>query len=72
MAISEFDNPKILEMSKGLNVYQIGERKNLKNRRSEILITNYEIEAVSLFKMASNKQINPITCYQRKPQITTP
>ena len=48
MAISEFDNPKILEMSKGLNVYQIGERKNLKNRRSEILITNYEIEAVSL------------------------
>lgn len=49
MAISEFDNPKILEMAKGLNVYQIGERKNLKNRRSEILITNYEIEAVSLF-----------------------
>jgi DNA adenine methylase len=49
MAISEFDNPKILEMAKGLNVYQIGERKNLKNRRSEILITNYEINAVSLF-----------------------
>ena len=48
MAISEFDNPKILEMAKGLNVYQICERKNLKNRRNEILITNYEIEAMSL------------------------
>jgi len=41
MAISEFDNPKILEMAKGLNIINIGERKNLKNRRNEILITNY-------------------------------
>ena len=48
MAISEFDNPKILEMAKGLNVYKIGERKNLKNRRNEILITNYDRD-VSLF-----------------------
>ena len=44
MAISEFDNPKILEMAKGLNVIEIGERKNLKNRRKEILITNYDKE----------------------------
>ena len=27
---------------RGLNVIIIGERKNLKNRRTEILITNYE------------------------------
>lgn len=44
MAISEFDNPKILEMAKGLNIINIGERKNLKNRRNEILITNYTNE----------------------------
>lgn len=44
MAISEFDNPKILEMAKGLNIIEIGERKNLKNRRKEILITNYNKE----------------------------
>ena len=44
MAISEFYNPKILEMAKGLNVIEIGERKNLKNRRTEILITNYNKE----------------------------
>jgi DNA adenine methylase len=51
MAISEFDNPEILEMATGLNVIHIGERKNLKNRRSEILITNYEMktETNSLF-----------------------
>lgn len=41
MAISEFDRPEILEMTEGLNIYYIGERKNLKNRRTEILITNY-------------------------------
>lgn len=43
-AISEFDNPFILEQAKqrGLNIIIIGERRNLKNRRTEILITNYE------------------------------
>ena len=43
-AISEFDNEFILNQAKerGLNVIIIGERKNLKNRRTEILITNYE------------------------------
>ena len=43
-AISEFDNPVVLEMAKarGLNVHVIGERENMKrNRRTEILITNY-------------------------------
>ena len=43
-AMSEFDNEFILNQAKerGLNVIIIGERKNLKNRRTEILITNYE------------------------------
>lgn len=43
-AMSEFDNEFILNQAKkrGLNVIVIGERKNLKNRRTEILITNYE------------------------------
>lgn len=43
-AYSEFDNPFILDQAKqrGLNVTVIGERKNLKNRRTEILVTNYK------------------------------
>ena len=43
-AMSEFDNEFILNQAKerGLNVIIIGERKNLKNRKTEILITNYE------------------------------
>lgn len=42
-AMSEFDNPFILEQAKQrkLNVHIIGERQNMKNRRKEILITNY-------------------------------
>ena len=43
-AMSEFDNPFILQQAKerNLNVIIIGERQNLKNRRTEILITNYK------------------------------
>ena len=43
-AMSEFDNPFILNQAKerGLNVHIIGERQNLKNRRTEILVTNYK------------------------------
>lgn len=42
-AMSEFDNPVILALAEeyGLNVVTIGERKNMKNRRVEILLTNY-------------------------------
>ena len=42
-AMSEFDNEFILNQAKErkLNVIIIGERQNLKNRRTEILITNY-------------------------------
>lgn len=46
-AMSEFDHPFILEQAKqrNLNVIIIGERKNLKNRRTEILVTNYKNHA---------------------------
>ncbi len=42
-AMSEFDNEFILNQAKErkLNIICIGERQNLKNRRTEILITNY-------------------------------
>jgi DNA adenine methylase len=46
-AVSEFDNPFVIEQAKqrNLNVYIIGERRNLNNnRRTEILITNYDAE----------------------------
>lgn len=45
-AISEFDNIQVIEAAKAanLNVINIGERQNLKNKRKEILIVNYEVE----------------------------
>lgn len=50
-AISEFDNPFVVAEAKkrGLNIIIIGERQNLKNRRTEILITNYQNLQQSLF-----------------------
>ena len=50
-AMSEFDHPFILDQAekRGLNVIIIGERQNLKNRRTEILVTNYENRQQSLF-----------------------
>jgi DNA adenine methylase len=49
-AYSEFDHPFILEQAekRGLNIIVIGERQNLKNRRTEILVTNYK-KPMSLF-----------------------
>ncbi len=43
--MSELDHPFVVEEAKnrGLNVIYIKERSNIKNRRVEILITNYEI-----------------------------
>lgn len=43
-AMSEFNHPFIIEQAENrkLNLITIGERQNLKNRRTEILITNYE------------------------------
>lgn len=42
-AMSEFNHPFILQQAeeRKLNVITIGERQNLKNRRTEILVTNY-------------------------------
>lgn len=50
-AMSEFNHPFILQQAKerNLNVITIGERQNLKNRRIEILVTNY-ITHPTLFK----------------------
>ena len=49
-AMSEFDHPFILAQAKerGLNVIVIGERRTLNNRRTEVLITNYN-KPLSLF-----------------------
>jgi DNA adenine methylase len=49
-AMSEFDDEFILNQAteRKLNVINIGERWNLKNKRTEILITNYE-NAPNLF-----------------------
>lgn len=43
-AYSEFDNPFIINQAqnRGLNIITIGERQNIKNKRVEILITNYK------------------------------
>lgn len=50
-AYSEFNHPFILQKAKerNLNVHIIGERQNLKNRRVEILVTNYENNQLKLF-----------------------
>lgn len=50
-AYSEFDHPFILQQAKerNLNVIRIGERQNLKNRRIEILVTNYKTSQLNLF-----------------------
>lgn len=43
-AMSEFDHPFVVSEAKrrGLNIITIGERVNMKNRRTEILVTNYK------------------------------
>ena len=48
--MSEFDNEFILNQAKErrLNIIYIGERTNLKNKRTEILVTNYQ-KAPTLF-----------------------
>lgn len=50
-AMSEFNHPFILDQAKerNLNVITIGERQNLKNRRIEILVTNYENNQMTIF-----------------------
>jgi DNA adenine methylase len=47
-AISEFNSDVVLELAKQyeLEVITIGERRNLKNRRTEILLVNYRSQAL--------------------------
>ena len=47
-AISEFNSDVVLELAKQykLEVITIGERQNLKNRRTEILLVNYRSQAL--------------------------
>lgn len=49
-AISEFDNDFVMSLANDykLNIITIGERQNMKNRRTEILVTNYK-KPLSLF-----------------------
>jgi DNA adenine methylase len=55
-ALSEFDNPFIIDLAKqhNLEVIVIGERQNMKNRRTEILVVNYESPA--LYSLFRNKE----------------
>lgn len=48
--VSEFDSPFIIDQAnnRGLNIHIIGERKNIKNRRTEIIVTNYD-QKIDLF-----------------------
>ena len=50
-AMSEFNQPFILEQARhyNLNIHVLGERQNMKNRRTEILITNYQLNQPTLF-----------------------
>ena len=49
-AMSEFNNETIIDEAtkRGLNIITVGERRNLKNVRTEILVTNYK-NPMSLF-----------------------
>jgi DNA adenine methylase len=51
-AMSEFRHPFILEEAskRKLNIISIKERRNIKNRKTEILITNYNSRQYELFK----------------------
>ena len=50
-AISEFNNDFVLDVAKQYNliINVIGERCNLKNRKTEILLTNYSTNKLQLF-----------------------
>ncbi len=49
-AMSEFDHDLIIKQAteRGLNIINVGERTNIKNKRREVLITNYK-EVLTLF-----------------------
>lgn len=49
-AMSEFDSLEVLKLAKkyGMNVIYLKDRQNIKNKRQEILITNYESDQLQL------------------------
>ncbi len=51
-AMSEFNHPFIISEAKrrNLNIIEVGEQNNMKNRRTEILVTNYSNSQLSLFE----------------------
>ena len=51
-AMSEFDHEQVLDFASDykMNVITIGNRRNIKNERNEILITNYDSNQLSFFK----------------------
>lgn len=61
-ALSEFDHPSVLELAKhhNLEVITIGERQNMKNRRAEILVVNYESPA--LYSLFRNQDFKSVIC----------
>ena len=54
-AISEFDHPDVIDISKQYKLYQykICERINIKNVRTELLFTNYDIDKFKINKVKS-------------------
>jgi len=50
-ALSEFDHEAVLDFASDykMNVINLGERSNIKNRKNEILVTNYLDRQTSLF-----------------------
>lgn len=51
-AMSEFDHEAVLDFASDykMNVIHLKERQNIKNKRQELLITNYDSRQLSMFK----------------------
>ncbi len=68
-AVSEFRHPLVMALAEehGLYVTSLGERRNLKNRREEILITNYQPQRQqgSLFPSAGTAASSANNHFQR-------
>ena len=54
-ALSEFDNDEVLKLAAdyNMNVIYLKERRNINNRRTEILVTNYTDNQLDMFKVVS-------------------
>lgn len=54
-ALSEFDNEDVLQLATkyNMNIIYLKERRNINNRRTEILVTNYADDQLGLFDTVS-------------------